>query len=473
PPIHLAVFATRLLPAFWTIHRNLPVHVNDPKLIQYLYIISNASFLNNALTQRFPEPAEREALFKVLLECVDLNRNQRIAEGKSVAELAASSPGLPAEHLQYALDYFASGQMRILEKLTVDPPRYRLPHETLIPALRQLGGKILSAVAEAEFLLQTAYATWQNSGNNRRYLLSGKELKKVRQFQQQLDLRDRGVYLQRSKQQKLKMLGIVIAVMALVPIFAYYSYQSYLDNKYHSALMDWGLPGDIMDYTGQLQLLSISDKDVRYLDWLADFKKLTTLTLDLRDINSADLSDLRELKQLTTVALYLGNSNITDLSALPELKQLTTLTLDLSDSNITDLSVLPELKQLTTLTLVLRDPKITDLSILPELKQLTTVALYLGNSNITDLSTLPELKQLTTLTLALGNSKTTDLSPLTELKQLTTLTLALKGPRITDLSTITSLKARQITLDIQDSKINNIKSLPNLTRLKMGNIYSL
>jgi hypothetical protein len=162
------------------------------------------SFLNNALAQRFPEPAEREALYKVLLECVDLNSNQRIAEGKSIAELAASCPDLPAHHLQHALDFFASGQMRILEKLQGELPRYRLPHETLIPALRQLGGKILSEVAEAELLLQTAYSGWQNSNKNPRYLLRGKELKKIWQFQQQLVLGDRTAFLKQSQHRQQK-----------------------------------------------------------------------------------------------------------------------------------------------------------------------------------------------------------------------------------------------------------------------------
>ncbi|MFA5923802.1 MAG: TIR domain-containing protein [Methylococcaceae bacterium] len=524
------------------------------------------SFLNNALTQRFPEPAEREALYKVLLECVDLNRNQRIAEGKSVAQLAASSPGLPAEHLQYALDSFASGQMRILEKLPIDPPRYRLPHETMIPALRQLGGKILSEVAEAEFLLQTAYAAWQNSGNNRRYLLSGKELKKVRLFQQQLDLGDRATFLKQSTQQRQKMLAVVFAFIILTPFFAYYGYQSFLDDKYRNALADWGLPGDLMDYTGQLQSLSISDKNIRYLDWLANFKKLTTLTLNLRNSNITDLSALHQLKQLTTLTLALGNSDITDikalhipeqlttltlnfgyskitdLNALQELTQLTTLTLDFPNTEITDLSVLQKLKQLTTLTLDsstsriiyfrdlqqltqltaltldLSSSKITDLNALQELKKLTTLTLNLRNSNIADLSPLHELKKLTTLALDLGGSDITDLSPLhelkqlrtlililgesnikylgdlhelkqlsklnlnlyhldtaelsalQELKQLSTLALNLSGSNIDDLSSLKSLKARQITLNIQNSEIKSIKGLPNLTGLTMGNL---
>jgi hypothetical protein len=68
---------------------------------------------------------------------------------------------------------------RSLDNIQDDPLRYRLLRETMMQALRQLGGKILSEVAEAELLLQTAYFAWQNSSNNSCNLLSGEELKKV------------------------------------------------------------------------------------------------------------------------------------------------------------------------------------------------------------------------------------------------------------------------------------------------------
>ncbi len=46
--IHSAVFAVRLLAAFWTIHHTLPRYPNVPKLIHYLYLFSNTEDLITA-----------------------------------------------------------------------------------------------------------------------------------------------------------------------------------------------------------------------------------------------------------------------------------------------------------------------------------------------------------------------------------------------------------------------------------------
>ncbi|WP_174624681.1 IS1 family transposase, partial [Candidatus Methylobacter favarea] len=52
--IRSAVFAVRLLAAFWTIHHALPRHLNVPKLIHCLYLFSNAGkrFLGCVLGSR-------------------------------------------------------------------------------------------------------------------------------------------------------------------------------------------------------------------------------------------------------------------------------------------------------------------------------------------------------------------------------------------------------------------------------------
>ena len=97
-----------------------------------------------------------------------------------------------------------------------------------------------------------------------------------------------------------------------------------------------------MDYTGQLQTLSISDEDVRYLDWLADFKKLTTLSLELGDSKITDFSALQVPEQLTTLTLALRGSNITDLSTLKSLKA-RQITLDIRHTKINSIKGLPNL----------------------------------------------------------------------------------------------------------------------------------
>ena len=424
------------------------------------------SFVNNALTQRFPETAEREALYKVLLECIDLPRNQRIAEGKTEVELAATSPNLPTTHLHYALEYFASPQLRILEKLQGDPPRYRLPHETMIPALRQLGGKLLGEVAEAELLLQTAYASWQNSGNNRKYLLSGRELKKVIGCKQQLDLHERGKFVKKSQIKRQAQLGMVFAVLALTPFVGYYGYQSYLEDKYRNTLNNWGLPGDLIDYAGQLQSLTlIAGSRIQNLDWLADFKELDTLTMKFIDSDISSLSILQKLKQLKTLSLELAVSKITNFNDLGELQKITTLAIDgYLNSDIADINFLLKLKQLTTLSLNLEYSNIADLSALRELKQLTALSLNLKDSKITNLIHLRELQNLNILTLNLAYLENIDLSPLHALKQLNTLTLNLKGSRNIGLGVLRELN--QLTkLTIMGAKITDPSTLHELKKL--------
>ena len=157
-------------------------------------------FLKNKIEERFDDKHEQEALFKALLALVDLNRNQRIAEGKLLTELIEQAQGLGGRLLEYALDYFASGQVRLLEKIvrTDGNVAYRLPHECMIPALRRLGNSILDAVAQTDLTLQTAFQAWQNSAQkDSRYLLHGKELKQVLQFQQQLDVEGKGEFLRK------------------------------------------------------------------------------------------------------------------------------------------------------------------------------------------------------------------------------------------------------------------------------------
>ena len=69
------------------------------------------SFLKAKIEQRFPEQYEQEGLFKALLELIDLNRNQRVAEGKTLAELATKAEGLSLQYLEFGLDYLYSNEL--------------------------------------------------------------------------------------------------------------------------------------------------------------------------------------------------------------------------------------------------------------------------------------------------------------------------------------------------------------------------
>lgn len=82
---------------------------------------------------------EQQALLKAMLELIDLNGYKRIAEGKSLQQLL-SIVELPERQLIYALDYFASSHVRLLEKL---PNGYLSPasrnHYSCITAFNRPG----------------------------------------------------------------------------------------------------------------------------------------------------------------------------------------------------------------------------------------------------------------------------------------------------------------------------------------------
>ena len=288
------------------------------------------SFLKNKIEQRFPEQYEQEGLFKALLELIDLNRNQRVAEGKTLAELATKAEGLSLQYLEFGLDYLASVQVRLLEKISRADglAAYRLPHESMIPALRQLGNNLLGEIAQANLTLQMAFTAWQNSAaKDSKFLLSGKDLKTVLKFKQQLDLQNKELFLKNSVRKTNITRSVIAAALVGLCVSGYLGYQFWINDKiessYRGSLKAWDLPEDLRDYSEQITALSVSNNDMRSLTWLEKFKHLSTLNLDL-NYQTTDLSVLKELKSLTTLNLVL-NSQITDLSAFKELKSITTL----------------------------------------------------------------------------------------------------------------------------------------------------
>ncbi len=171
-----------------------------------------ANFLYKAM---LPFSNHRETLYKVLLDCVDLARNQRIAEGKTETEIATNNPDISPQTLAFMLESF-SKKLRIMEVLPGNPPRYRLAHEIMIPALRQLSGKLLSEVADTELRLQTAYQSWLNSGKNKRYLLRGKDLNQVLKYKPQLDLRNFEQFVNQSRRRKIVKSGLGALSLAIL-----------------------------------------------------------------------------------------------------------------------------------------------------------------------------------------------------------------------------------------------------------------
>jgi hypothetical protein len=105
---------------------------------------------------------DRDAILKALIGLADLKTDQRIADGRSCRELASEAE-LPERLLRRHLDFLASPDVRPLEALTTREgaePRYRLPHERLIPSLRRVTGRFLAEVDQAQIALDSAYHAW-------------------------------------------------------------------------------------------------------------------------------------------------------------------------------------------------------------------------------------------------------------------------------------------------------------------------
>ena len=100
-----------------------------------------AEYMSRQL-DRYQE-SDRSKILLALLELADLVKDHRLPEGRTPEQLAGKLL-LPTGMLETHLKDLASPQVRLLEALPNDA--YRLPHERLIPALRQLSGLRLAEV---------------------------------------------------------------------------------------------------------------------------------------------------------------------------------------------------------------------------------------------------------------------------------------------------------------------------------------
>ena len=124
---------------------------------------------------------DQDAILKALIGLADLKTDQRIADGRTCQQLSAEA-GLPERLLRKHLDFLASPHIRLLEAIKAREeiePRYRLPHERLIPSLRRLTGQFLADVDRAQLALDAAYHAWVTNNKKRRYLLLGADLRSV------------------------------------------------------------------------------------------------------------------------------------------------------------------------------------------------------------------------------------------------------------------------------------------------------
>jgi YD repeat-containing protein len=136
-------------------------------------------FLARALGAR-ETPARREAALKVLLALTDLEHNARagVLTSEQLEEKLAGT--VASGEAQEAVTWLARGDVRLVTPITRDgTPGYELAHERLIPALRRLARRELSAVDRANQLLERRVNEWLGNECAARYVLTWRELRMI------------------------------------------------------------------------------------------------------------------------------------------------------------------------------------------------------------------------------------------------------------------------------------------------------
>ncbi|HYH86098.1 MAG TPA: AAA family ATPase, partial [Pyrinomonadaceae bacterium] len=427
----------------------------------------------------FPE-ADRQTILNAMLALREPGTYQRIAEGRTCAELAQETKA-DASRLKTQLERLTQRDMRLLE--TVAPSdesdtRYRLPHERLIPALHRMAGQLLAEVDQAKLRFENAFTAWKNSDRSGRYLLKAGELRAVERYETQIpwgkDAPEKRAFLSRSRRRRtlgrLELTAMVICLIAVGWLantqYQRYDAQTYL--KYNN------YPPELYDWQHQLKTLVLNGPvNVQRFSWLHS-NSLEELSIHVQNgTNSLDglVANLAKCRALKKLTLNLGGSQVSDLTPLTKIPKLTQLDLNLSGSQVSDLTPLSQLTNLTQLDLDLSGSQVSDLTLLSQLPALTQLDLNLSVSKVSDLTPLSQLPALTQLDLNLSYSKVSDLTPLSQLPKLTQLTLDLSGSEVSDLTPLSLLPAlTQLDLNLSYSKVSDLTpllQLPKLTQLNL------
>jgi hypothetical protein len=439
--------------------------------------------------------------------------HQRVAEGATASTIAARAE-TPEAALVPSLERLAHPRVRLLEK--PDPNHYRLPHERLVPVLRQLTGTVLASLDRLKLVFEDGFARWSKTGK-RRNLLRGNELRYVLRnrpyFLQGDDTAQRTNYMAVCVAQRNLWRGIVSALALAVILIGFLAIRLWDKSINRERLRSWNIQPELLEDQQQLDSMDLSKREVNDLSWLHHDMKLkevdmafygsslvgienltalTSLRLNLSGAQLQNLAGLEKLTGLTSLTLKLGFFQRPDLAGLGKLTGLTLLTLDLGSSQVQNLAGLEKLTGLTSLTLNLgffQGPDLAGLAKLTELTSLTlnqlsaqnlaglekltgltSLTLDLGSSNMENLAGLEKLTGLTSLTLDLGSSHIQNLAGLEKLKGLTSLTLSLgffQGPAgLEKLAGLTSL-----TLNLDFFQKRNLAGLENLTKLKTVELH--
>lgn len=443
--------------------------------------------------------AERSELFRALLVLIDLESDQRIAAGRSVDALEEHVEPLQRRRFERGLEYLASPKARVLEAFEVDGKMYyRLTHERLIPAVRQLTGVLLAEAEQARLELDRCFQIYSDDGA-RKFLLSGRVLRDVLRHEEELRLEkepEKRELVARSRRWRAVRRGMAVGVVAVLVAVGAYVAMAWEADGHRNRLRAWGLPGNLYDVQGQLEELSIQESissfkriPIHRLDWLngpenfrmgeallASLEGLPTSLHSLElNLSKSPVTSVGELPtDLQLLRLNLYNSRVTGLDHLPP--NLQSLELSLRGSQITSLESLPSALQ--SLHLELSGDQITILDSLPSALQ--SLNLDLSAHTITSLGRLPP--NLQSLQLTLGSLLVRlegfpsalqslwlklDASPVTGLDHLPpgleSLGLVLSNSRITRLDHLPS-NLQSLELRLRDCPITSLESLPTALR---------
>jgi len=274
---------------------------------QYLDRGGLAALLSTYLERSFLRfPREREGVGRALLQLIDLETQKRVAEGRTATQLWEATRALEPESLAAALEFLASRQGRVLEKLspTGSPPRYRLIHERLIPAVRRVAGPYIHEQEQARSLLERAFASWALD-RDRKYLLSGRDLKRVRACASEMRLgegdSEKRKFIALSQRQHLFVQGGRAGGSLLLATGLWWLLGTTGEAAGRNSLLNaWGLPQDLEQALPQLEALGLPPQ-VSTLAWLKHASSLHTLS-----IAGTEIKDLADLPKTVTTLIMTG-----------------------------------------------------------------------------------------------------------------------------------------------------------------------
>jgi hypothetical protein len=446
------------------------------------------SYVEQKLEEEVPEAMRRPLLKGIVLALIDLSKEQRVAEGATLS-IIASRAEIPESTLSPSLERLAHPRVRLLEKL--DSNHYRLPHERLVPVLRQLTGTVLASLDRLKLVFEDGFARWSKT-RSRQYLLTGEDLSQVSRNRSHF-LKGEGV-AQRTKYLAACLAGrdirrgITSGLVLTAMIIGFLTVKLWNDSIDSEKLKSWDIQPELIKEQELVDSINLSRRQVNDLSWLhhdvrlkeimlsfsgaslKGIEKLTGLTSLTLNLNSepaaANLVGLEKLTGLTSLTVNVNGIIVPNLPGLEKLTGLTSLTLDLRGSEVQDLSGLGKLTRLTSLTLSGNVSDSMKLSELDQLRRLTSLTLDLNGSRRQNLEGLEKLTGLTSLTLDLSHSWVENLDGLEKLTKLASLTLNLGGSHIRSLDGLEKLTGlTSLTLDLRGSLLRNLDGLEKLTGL--------